>query len=168
MASPLPRVHPDARRAGDPATIQAAEALVKALSTPDWGTKKFQTGKLTRKLESGLLPHGSIPEVRQVLDAIQNKQPLDSRLLHYVKRRFLEQEAISAPDDLDRWFEKVLSDPGAKLMLPDPDPNSRYVVYSDRHHLLAVVERNGRRVSVHDHDGLDLGGAWCLLSDLLL
>ena len=168
MVLSMPCVHPDVLRAGDPATIQAAEALVKALTAPDWGTKKFQAGNLTRKLESGLLPYGSIPEVRRVLDAIKNKQPLDSRLIHYVKRRFLEQEAISAPDDLDRWFEKVLSDPGARLMLPDPDPNSRYVVYSDRHHLLAVVERNGRRVSVHDHDGLDLGGAWCLLSDLLL
>jgi hypothetical protein len=164
----MPRVHPDILRSGDPAAIQAAEALVKALTVPEWGTKKFQAGNLTRKLESGLSPHGAIPEVRQVLDAIKNKQPLDSRLIHYVKRRFLEQEAISAPDDLDRWFEKVLSDPGARLMLPDPDPNSRYVVYSDRHHLLAVVARNGRRVSVHDHDGLDLGGAWCLLSDLLL
>lgn len=114
------------------------------------------------------MPYGSIPEARQVLDAIKNKQPLDRRLIHYVKRRFLEQEAVNAPDDLDRWFEKILYDQFIRLMLPDPDLNSRYVVYSDRHHLVAVVERSGQRVSVHDHDGLDLGGAWCLLSDLLL
>ncbi|MDG4552457.1 MAG: hypothetical protein P9F19_04615 [Candidatus Contendobacter sp.] len=96
----MPRVHPAVLRAGDPATIQTAEALVKALTIPDWGTKKFQAGNLTRKLESGLSPYGSIPEVRQVLDAIKNKQPLDSRLIHYVKRRFLEREAIGAPTDL--------------------------------------------------------------------
>ncbi len=168
MAPPRPRVHPDVLRSGDAAAIQAAEALVKALTTPDWGTKKFQAGKMTRKLESGLLPYGSIPEVRQVLDALANKQPLDGRLIHYVKRRFLEQEAIHAPGDLDRWFEKVLSDPDAQFIKPDPTPHSRYVVYSDQHHLLAVVERNGQRVSVHDHDGVGLGDVWCLLKNLLL
>lgn len=49
----MPRVHPDVLRAGDPATTQAAEALAKALTTPDWGMKKFQAGKLTRKLGIG-------------------------------------------------------------------------------------------------------------------
>ncbi|MFZ1642836.1 MAG: hypothetical protein WAV07_15665 [Candidatus Contendobacter sp.] len=164
----MPQVHPDVLRAGDPATLQAAEALVKALTVPDWGIKNFQVGKMTRKLEVGLSLYASVSEVQQVLDAIKNKQPLDGRVIHYVKRRFLEQETMNVPSDLDRWFENVLSDPNAKVMIPKPDPNSRYVVYSDQHHLLAVIERNGQRVSAHDHDGLDVGDTWCLLSDLLL
>ncbi len=123
---------------------------------------------MTRKLESGLLPYSGVPEVQQVLQAIKNKQPLDGRLLHYVKRRFLEQEAMATPDELDSWFEKVLSDPDAKVMMPDLSPHSRYVLHSDQHQLLAVVERNGQRVSAHDHDGLALGVVWCLLKNLLL
>ncbi len=164
----MPKVHPDVLRSGDPAMIQAANALVKALTAPDWGTKKFQAGKMTRKLEAGLLPYSAVPEVQQVLDAIKNKQALDSRLIHYVKRRFLEKEAMNAPDDLDRWFENVMTNPKAQVFQLGQDPNSRYVLYSDQHHLLAVIERNGQRVSTHDHDGLNLGAVWCLLSDLLL
>ena len=80
----MPHVHPDVLRSGDTAAIQAAEALVKALTTPDWGLKKFQAGNMTRKLEAGLLPYAAIPEVRQVLDAIKSKQALDSRLIHNV------------------------------------------------------------------------------------
>lgn len=164
----MPYIHPDVLRSGDAAAIQAAEALVKAMAISDWGLKNFQSGKMTRKLETGLLPYASIPEVQQVLDAIQTRQLIDGRLSHYVKRRFLEKEVISTPDDLDRWFENVMSDRKAQVIKPNPGPNSRYLVYSDQYHLLAVIEKDGKRVSVHDHDGIDLGELWCLLSDLLL
>ncbi len=164
----MPQVHPDVLRSGDAAALQTAEALVKALTVPDWGIRTFKAGKMTRKLESGLLPYASIPEVQQVLVAIQTKQPIDGRLSHYVKRRFLEKEAMSTPDDLDRWFEKVMSDRKAQVLKPNPGPNSRYLVYSEQHHLLAVIEKDGKRVSAHDHDGIDLGECWCLLSALLL
>ncbi len=164
----MPQVHPDVLRSGDAAAIQAAEALVKALTVPDWGTKTFQSGKMTRKLEAGLLPYASIPEVKQVLEAIQTKQPIDGRLSHYVKRRFLEKEAMDTPDDLDRWFENVMSDRKSQVIKPNPGSNSRYLIYSDQYHLLAVIEQDGKRVSAHDHDGIDLGEVWCLLSDLLL
>ena len=159
----MPKIHPDVLRSGDAPTIQAAEALVKALTVPDWGTKKFQAGKMTRNLEAGLLPYSAVPEVQQVLNAIKNKQALDSRLIHYVKRRFLEKEAMNAPNDLDQWFESVMADQKTKVFQPGPNPNSRYVLYSDQHHLLAVIERNGQRVSAHDHDGLNLGAVWSAL-----
>jgi hypothetical protein len=161
------QVHPNVLHSGDIAALQAARALVKAISDPDWGVKSFQAGRMSQKLAAGLLPYAAVAEVQRVLNAVNNRQPVDGRLVHYVKRRFLEQEAIDAPDDLDRWFEKVMSDPNASVMKLKPDPNSRYVVYSDRHHLLAVIARNGQRVSVHDHDGLDLGDVWCPLSNLL-
>ncbi len=79
------QVHPDVLRSGDAAAIQAAKALVKALTVPNWGTKTFQAGKMTRKLEVGLLPYASIPEVARVLEALQTKQSIDGRLSHYVK-----------------------------------------------------------------------------------
>ncbi len=48
MAPSRPRVHPDVLRSGDTAAIQAAEALVKVLTTPHWGTKKFKAGNNTK------------------------------------------------------------------------------------------------------------------------
>jgi hypothetical protein len=45
----MPHVHPDLLRSGDAAAIQAAEALVNALTTPDWGTRQFQAGKMTQR-----------------------------------------------------------------------------------------------------------------------
>ena len=62
MAPPRPRVHPDVLRSGDAATIQAAEALVRALATPDWGTKKFKAGNKTRQALSDFAPFAHIPK----------------------------------------------------------------------------------------------------------
>ena len=45
----MPQVHPDLLRSGDAEAIRAAEALIKALTTPDWGMKKFQAGKMTQR-----------------------------------------------------------------------------------------------------------------------
>ena len=55
---------------------------------------------------------------RKHWNAIKNKQALDSRLIHYVKRRFLEKETTSTPNDLDQWFENVLSDPNTHAFQP--------------------------------------------------
>lgn len=96
------QIHPDVLRFGDPATIQAAEVLVKVLTTPEWGTKKFQAGKMTRQTLDQFNPYQHIPEVKQLVDAIQSKTPVDGLMLHYLKRRYVEQEAINHPDDLRR------------------------------------------------------------------
>lgn len=167
MAPPRPRVHPDVLRSGDAAAIQAAEALVKALATPHWGTKKFKAGNKTRQALSDFAPFAHIPQVKQLLGKIQRRELVDGFLFHYLKRVYVEGEALNAPDDLNRWFEQTLNDPQAVLIQPK-SATSRYLVYSSRYQLLAVLDRSGERVSVHKHDGQTLGDVWKTLASLIL
>ncbi len=161
------KVHPDVLRSGDPVALQAAEALVKALSAPHWGTKRFKAGNKTRQTVIDFSPFAQVPDVKQLLEKIQRREPVDSLLFHYLKRVHVEGELLNSPDDLNRWFEQTLDDPQASLIQPK-SATSRYLVYSDRHRLLAVLDRNGERVSVHKHDGQALGDVWKTLADLIL
>jgi hypothetical protein len=145
---------------------QAARALSTALARPNWGSKRFQSGKMTRDTLNAFAPYEQIPEVKQLTDAIHRKEPVEGLLLHYLKRRYPEQEAINSPDDLNVWFEQVLQDRNAKLMKPR-SPDSRYLVYSEKYRLLAVIDRNGQRVSVHKHDGFDVEDVWLTLAELI-
>jgi hypothetical protein len=68
MALPQPRVHPDVLRSGDAATIQAAEALVKALSTPDGPENRLRPGgRMTQATLTALRAYTAVPEVRNYL-----------------------------------------------------------------------------------------------------
>lgn len=161
------QIHPDVLRSGDPAAIQAAEALIKALTVSDWGTKKFQAGNKTRQTLSDFAPFAHLPEINALIDKIQRREPMDGFLFHYLKRVYVEGESLSSPDELNRWFEQALNDPQAILIRPK-SAASRYLVYSDRHRLLAVLDRSGERVSVHKHDGKALGDVWKTVAHLIL
>jgi len=163
----MPKVHPDVLRSGDPVTIQAANALVKALTVPEWGTKKFQAGNKTRQTLNDFAPFAHLPEIRKLIDQIQRRAPVDGFIFHYLKRVYVEGESLGSPDDLNRWFEQTLNDPQASLIQPK-SATSRYLVYSGRHQLLAVLERSGERVSVHKHDGKALGDVWETIANLIL
>ena len=163
----MPQVHPDVLRSGDAAAIQAAEALVKALTVPNWGTKTFQAGNKTRQTLSDFAPFANLPEIKKLIDEIQRREPVDGFLFHYLKRVYVEREALTSPDDLNRWFEQALNDPQARLIQPK-SATSRYLVYSDRHQLLAVFDRSGERVSVHKHNGNALGDVWKIVANLIL
>ena len=163
----MPKVHPEVLRSGDVAQIQAAEALVKALTIADWGSKKFQAGNKTRQTLSDFAPFAHLPEIKKLMDEIQCREPVDGFLFHYLKRVYVEREALTSPDDLNRWFEQTLSDPQACLTQPK-SATSRYLVYSNRYQLLAVLDRSGERVSVHKHDGNALGDVWKIVANLIL
>ena len=124
----MSRVHPDVLRSGDSAAIQASEALIKALPISEWGIRNFQTGKMTRRTLDQFAPYHHIPEVKQLVDAILSKKPVDGLMLHYLKRRYVEQETIQRPDDLNRWFSQVLQDQEAVIF--KPKPGGRYIVHS--------------------------------------
>lgn len=162
------QTHPDVLRSGDPATIQAAQALVKALITPSWGARTFKAGKMTQRTLAEFAPYRNIPEVKSLLESIRRGDPVDGLLLKWAKRHYPDQEAaIQTPDDLNQWFEQVLRDPRATLLRPSTQPNSRYTIYSASSGLLAVVDRSGQRVSVYQHDGTQLEAAWQILSALI-
>ena len=162
----MPQVHPDVLRSGDAAQIQAAEALVKAITMPEWGTKKFQAGKMTQRTLDQFDPYRHIPEVKQLISDIQNKSPVDGLMLHYLKRRYVENEMISKPDDLNIWFSNVLQDKEAVIF--KRKPGGRYVVHSKKWALLAVFESTGKRVSVYDYPLNYQGDPWCLIQQLII
>ena len=162
----MPKVHPDVIRSGDAAAIQAAEALVKALTTPDWGTRKFQAGKMTQRTLDQFDAYQYIPEVKKLIDDIKNKNPVDGLMLHYLKRRYVEKETIGSPDDLNLWFSNVLQDKEAVVF--KPNPGGRYVVHSKKCALLAIFEATGQRVSVYDYPMNYEGDPWCLIQQLII
>ncbi len=164
----MPQVHPDVLRSGDAAQIQAAEALVKALTVPNWGTRTFKAGKMTQRTLDEFAPYQNIPEVKSLLESIRRGEPVDGLLLKWAKRRYPEKEAaIQTPDDLNQWFEQVLRDPNATFHKPAAHPNSRYAIHSALVGRLAVVDRAGQRISVYQHDGTQLEAVWQTLSALI-
>ena len=137
----MPKVHPDVLRSGDAATIQAAEALVKALTVPNWGARTFKAGKMTQRTLDEFAPYQNIPEVKQLISDIKNKNPVDGLMLHYLKRRYVENEMISKPDDLNTWFSNVLQDKEAVVF--KQKPGGRYVVHSKNGRCSLFLKRPG-------------------------
>jgi hypothetical protein len=154
MALPRPRVHPDVLRSGDAATIQAAEALVKALSTPDWPENRLRPGgRMTQATLTALRAYTAVPEVRNYLtDLAQNGYRSKSRQWHYFKYKYEYNDPLISPDELDERFEAVLSDPQAMVY----QKTGRWVIYSPRANRLAVVSTDGQRITVYRPDPNDL------------
>ncbi len=149
-----PRVHPDVIRDGDPATIQTAEALVKALTTPEWPENRLRLGgKMTQATLTVLQSYNAVQEVRDYLiDSAKNSYRTDSQQWHYFKYKYEHNDPLSSPDELDRRFEAVLSDPQAMVY----QKTGRLVIYSPRANRLAVVAIDGQRITVYRPDPGDL------------
>ena len=113
MAPSQPRVHPDVLRSGDAAAIQAAEALVKALTTPDWPENRVRPGgRMTQATLTALRAYAAVPELRDYLtDLAQSGYRSKSRQWHYFKYKYEYNDPLISPDELDERFEAVLSDP---------------------------------------------------------
>ena len=64
--------------------IQAAEALVKALSTPEWPKNRLRPGsKMTQSSLTALQSYSAVQEVRDYLiDLVKNSYWTDSRQWH--------------------------------------------------------------------------------------
>ncbi len=164
----MPKVHPDVLRSGDPAQIQAAEALVKALTVPDWPENRLKpNGKMTQKTLTALQAYAAIPEVRNYLaDLSAQGYQIDSRQWHYFKYKYEYNDPLSSPDELDRRFDAVLSDPQAVIY----QKTGRFVVYSPQEDRLAVVSITGQRITVYRPEPSDkakLGGYTWLLHQMI-
>lgn len=87
-----------------------------------------------------------VPEVAQFLNEFYaDFEPVDSRLWHYMKRKYQdERQELAGPDDIDRLFEQVLTDKEAMLYRP----GERYHVVSSDQRWIAVVDSSGLRVSL--------------------
>lgn len=148
------RVHPAVLGAGDTAAIRAAEALVKALTVPEWPQNRLRPGgKMTQATLTALRAYAAVPEVRDYLaDLVKNGYQSDSRQWHYFKYKYEYNDPLTSPDELDHRFEAVLSDPQAMVY----QKVGRWVIYSPRENRLAVVSTDGQRITVYRPDPNDL------------
>lgn len=144
----MPRIHPDLLRFGDTAAIQAAEALVKALTVPDWPENRLKpNGKMTLKTLAALQSQSAVPEVQDFLvNLARNGYRVKSLRWHYFKYKYEYGDSLSSPDELEHRFDAVLSDHQAIIY---QTKTGRVLVYSSKEDRLAVVSIDGQRISVH-------------------
>lgn len=152
----MPQVHPDVLRSGDAAAIQAAEALVKALTIPEWGQKNLtRHKKMTEKLITQLKAHRYHPEVANFLTRLRaDTAHIDGRELHYIQRRYLDGCTFEGMEEMDALYRRVLQDPDAQIYQAG---GRRYQVRSVREGWIAIVEPDGTRVSVYPDLDDDFG-----------
>ena len=162
----MPHVHPDVLHAGDPATIQAAETLVKALTVPEWPQNQLNPKlPMTRKTLAILERQRAIQEVDRYLTQLaQNGWQTDSRQWHYFRYKYVYLDPICDPLELDERFSAVLGDPAARVYRL----GVRFIVYSVRENRWAIVSPDGKRISVYrpfPQELANLGGSlWPILA----
>ncbi len=164
----MPCVHPDLLRFGDLAAIQAAAALVKAITTPEWPEVRLRRNDgMTRDTVDALRKNMHIPEVKNFLiflDETNYRTP--SQIWHYFKYKYQYQDSLSKPTDLDVRFNQVLNDSQARVYWR----GNRYLVYSPQENRLLFVNESGQRITVYrpDEDFIQrLGDAQWLIEKLL-
>ena len=152
----MPKIHPDVLRSGDAAQIQAAEALLKALTMPAWGIKNLtRNRKMTDRLVAQLDIQRQQPEVSSFLHRLQNNPgQVDSRELHYLQRRYLDGRSFENMEAMDALYQRIIQDPDAQIYQAG---GRRYQVRSVREGWIAIVEPDGTRVSIYPDLGDDFG-----------
>jgi hypothetical protein len=144
------RIHPDLLRFGDTAAIQAAEALVKAITTPEWPEVKLRRNdRMTRDTIEALRQNVHIPEVKDFLiflDETDYRTP--SQIWHYFKYKYQYKDSLLKPTDLDVRFDQVLNDSRARVYWR----GNRYLVYSPQEDRLLFVNESGQRITVYRPD----------------
>ena len=142
----MPHVHPDVLRSGDAAALQAAEALVKALTVPEWPSLSLAVhDRMTRATLDALTTERHIPEVADFLRKVRsNPATVDSLEWHYFKRRYQDQWPIHSVADLQGRVSTVLNQPQAAIY----KPGERYHVLSHDQRYLVVIDEQGTRITV--------------------
>jgi len=143
----MPQVHPDLLRSGDAAAIQAAEALIKALTVPDWPENQINLRlPMTRKTLAALEQQRAISEVdRYLTELAENDWRTHSRQWHYFRYKYVYRDDLQEASELDNRFDAVLQDRNAQVYYP----NTRYIVYSPQEDRWAIFEKDGKRISVY-------------------
>lgn len=146
--------------------FNALNALAHAASHKDYGTKNLTKHKSkTAKFLDSLEPLRDQPEVdrfvRQVLD---DPKHVDSRMQHYMQRRYIERLWDQPLPAFDHLFAKTVTDPGATIHRKD---GKRYQIRSTATGWIAIIEPHGQRVSLFPDNADDLGESLWTLRSLL-
>ncbi len=146
--------------------FKAGQALGRAALQPDYGKvnltrRKRQTARFVASIEG----KRGIREVDQLLDQIaRHPEAVDSRLQHYVKRRYDDEVFNGSMTEFDKQFAAIVTDPGSTV---HQKSGVRYQVRSTRLGWIAIIEPNGRRVSQFPDLDDDLGDALFSVGELI-
>jgi len=146
------------RRLGEE-KFKALSAIGSALEEVKWRDLKIKPGAgLSKKTLKRLEEFKHIKEVNEILKKIERREPVPSRMWHYLKRKYVDEEKIKSPVELDRQIDKVLKDKEARVFLG----NKRYHVISEKYRKCAIIEKDGTRITVFTPEkekwkGKDLG-----------
>lgn len=146
--------------------FNAVNALAHASSNKDYGTKNLTRHKSkTAKMLDSLEPLRDQPEVdRFVHQVLENPKHVDSRMQHYIQRRYIERLWDQPLPAFDKLFAKTVSDLGATIHRKD---GKRYQIRSTSTGWIAIIEPNGQRVSLFPDNADDLGESLWTLRSLL-
>jgi hypothetical protein len=146
--------------------FNAASALAHAATNKDYGAKNLTRHKSkTAQFLDSLEPLRDQPEVdRFVRQVLENPKQVDSRMQHYIQRRYVERLWDQPLPAFDKLFAKTVSDPGATIHRKD---GKRYQIRSTATGWIAIIEPNGQRVSLFPDNADDLGESLWTLRSLL-
>ncbi len=145
--------------------FNAVNAIAHAASTNEFGLKdltrhKSKTTAMLAKLE----PLRNHPEVDQfVRQVLENPKRVDSRMQHYIIRRYQDKSWNEPIEQMDRRFKRILTDPASTIH----KGGARYQIRSTAQAGIAIIEPSGIRVSLFPDLNDDLGPTLWTLKSLL-
>lgn len=147
--------------------FDALSAVSRAHADKDYGMKDLTRDKRrTRRMLADLEPlRAQNAEVERFLKQVEaHPERVESRLQHYIKRRYIDRVWDRSIGQFDTLFADTVGDSGATIHRKG---DVRYQIRSARTGWIAIVEPNGRRVSLFPDNNDDLGGPLWTLRDLL-
>jgi len=146
-----------------------AMALAGALARTEWPVLNISpTDRMARETLDVLEQYRHIQEVAEFLrDFYADPGHTDSRLWHYMKRKYQYGVNLQGPEQLDLLFTQVLSNKQSKVY----HPGVRYQILSPDDCWLAAIEPTGFRVSLMEPSTAKLkklGEPLCLIQDLIV
>lgn len=145
--------------------FNAVKALAHAAGTKEYGLKdltrhKSKTAAMLVQLE----PLRHHPEVdRFVQQVLENPKRVDSRVQHYIIRRYQDKSWNESIEKMDGRFKRILTDPASTIH----KGNSRYQIRSTAQAGIAIIEPSGTRVSLFPDLNDNLGPTLWTLKSLL-
>lgn len=116
--------------------------------------KLARQSRLTRETLDALRANREIPEVKLFLAQLEQAgYRVPSRFWHYFRYRYLFNDPLHSPAELDERFDRVLADPTAGIY---PRGGQRFTVVSKLENRLAIVDREGLRITVYRFEDKEL------------
>jgi hypothetical protein len=124
---------------------------IKKARTPVWPENKIRpNNRMSRETLAAIaLAAEQHPDAADFLTRLRARRyRVNSLEWHSFKYRYQYQDAEATPAELNARFDRVLDDPGARVLRKW----NRVWVFSPKEQRFAIIDDQGRRISVHHPD----------------